>query len=87
MAATTDEIERVDDRPDVELRFDAPRWIVDVIDAHVAAGMGRKTSRNKIAVSVLARWATDQIHLATLVSRLTRGNGNAPPSEWGEIGD
>lgn len=77
----------LDDKADVELRFGAPRWVVDVIDAHVAAGLTRRPSRNKIAIAVLSQWARDQIHLATVVERLSRGNGITPPSDWAELGE
>jgi len=75
------------DEADVELRFNVPRWVVDVIDARVQAGIGRQTSRNKISIAVMSTWARDQIHLATIVSRVTRGNGNGTPSDWGDLGD
>jgi hypothetical protein len=85
--ATDDVPARIDDRPDVEMRYECPRWIVDIIDAHAKAGINRKSSRNKVAIAALEAWAIDQIHLASLVARMSRGNGNVPPSEWGDLGD
>lgn len=87
MAAVDDAADRIDDRPDVELRFEVPRWIADVIDAHVAAGLMRRASRNKVCLAVMHKWAADQVHLGTMLSRLNRGNGNVTPSDWSDLGD
>ena len=73
----------------VELRFMVPRWVAEVIDAHVAAK--RADSRIHLAKKVFSEWARSEIHLATVVGRVTRGNGKAPPvdahSDWGGLDD
>jgi hypothetical protein len=44
-----------------------------------------------LAKKVFSEWARSEIHLATVVGRVTRGNGKAPPvdahSDWGGLDD
>jgi hypothetical protein len=68
----------------VELRFNVPRWVAEVIDAHVSA---KRLPRTAVAANVVANWAKSEIHLATVVGRVTRGNGNVTPSAWGDLPD
>ena len=71
----------------VELRFNVPRWIAEVVDAHCAA---KRMNRTDIAKAVMDKWARSELHLAMVVTRVTKGNGIAPPVEspsaWGDIG-
>ena len=72
----------------VELRFNVPRWIAEVIDAHVAA---KRLPRTAVATGWITDRARSELHLAMMMSRTTRGNGNVPPSEhpsgWGDLGN
>jgi hypothetical protein len=66
----------------VEMRFNVPKWVAEVIDAHCTA---KRLPRTAQCASVLANWAKNEIHLATVVGRVTRGNGNVTPSGWGDL--
>ena len=55
----------------VELREEIPRDLVDVIDAVSAA---RGTSRRQMMIDVLHAWASERVHEATVIMRVTRGN-------------
>ncbi len=66
----------------VEMRFNVPRWIAEVVDAHCLA---KRVPRTDQARSILAQWARSEIHLATIVGRVTRGKGDEKPSDWGEL--
>lgn len=75
------------DEDSVELRFNVPRWVAEVVDAHCSA---KRMSRTDIAKGVMDKWARNELHLASVIGRVTRGNGNVPPPEppsgWGELG-
>ena len=71
------------DEETVELRFNVPRWVAEVIDAHCAA---KRISRTDVARSVMGQWAKNELHLAMVVGRVTRGNGTEHPSDWGALG-
>ena len=60
----------------VELRGEVPREYVDVIDAVVQATPG--ASRMSVVRVILAEWVDRKVHEASLVYRLTNGNGSAP---------
>jgi hypothetical protein len=34
---------------------------------------------------VMAQWARSELHLASVIGRVTRGNGNEKPSGWGDL--
>ena len=68
------------DRQKVEVRQDIDRNITDVIDAVARAS---RASRSEMVESILAAWARRKLMEATLVERLSRGNG--PVSE--SLGD
>lgn len=55
----------------VELRGECPRQTVDVLDAISAA---RRISRTELVNQVLGEWARQQLHEASLIHRVTRGN-------------
>jgi len=55
----------------VELREEIPRDLIDVIDAVSAA---RGVSRRQVVMDVLHVWASDRVHEATVIMRVTRGN-------------
>ncbi len=63
------------DNTAVELRGPCPRWIVDVLDAEALA---TDMSRLDLVTQVLEPWALKRIHAATLITRITRRNGNSP---------
>jgi len=58
----------------IELRGMCPRDVVDVLDAVSTA---RRMSRHELVVEVLAVWAKEQVHIANVLGRVTRGNGSA----------
>ena len=57
--------------PDVELRGDCPRDVVDVIDALSGA---RRQSRMQLVNEILGEWARMRVHEANVVQRVTRSN-------------
>lgn len=64
----------------VELRGLCPRDTVDVLDA---VAMHRRLSRTDVVNAVLAEWAKDRIHEATLIVRITRANGSLGSDDGG----
>lgn len=66
----------------VELRFNVPRWVADVLDAHCSA---KRLPRTKMCESVMCAWAAPTMHLANVVGRVTRGNGFEKPSGWSDL--
>lgn len=62
----------------VELRGMAPREVVDVLDAVSTA---RRISRNELVLEVLGAWVSEQVHIATVVHRVMRGNGHGTEAE------
>lgn len=61
----------VDSADSVELRGTCPRETVDVLDAVSAA---RGLSRMQVVNEVLSEWARQQLHVATVLGRVLRGN-------------
>jgi hypothetical protein len=66
-------IDMADDRESVELRGDIDRDTCDVIDAVAKA---KRLTRTQTVAMILSDWAVEKRHEATLVTRLTRGNGS-----------
>jgi hypothetical protein len=67
----------------VEMRGDVPRDLYDVFDAvRLARGM----TKQALLVAIVAEWAAKEVHVATVVSRVTRGKAPASPREWGGDG-
>lgn len=62
----------------VELRGPCPKWIADVLDA---VGIARDESRMGLVIEILGEWAHKKMREATLIHRVTRGNGS--PTEGG----
>jgi hypothetical protein len=60
----------------IELRGEISAEDVSVIDAVVQATPG--SSRMSILRQIVAEWVDRKCHEATLISRVRRGNGNAP---------
>lgn len=58
----------------VELRGQAPRELVDVLDA---VSTHRHITRTDLVNEILAKWAEDKLHEATLVIRITNSNGRS----------
>lgn len=56
---------------DVEFRFTAPRHLAEVADAYAIAH--RKT-RTEVLLEVVQQWADHQVHVATVIGRVTRRN-------------
>lgn len=57
--------------PVTELRGNCPRLIVDVLDA---VSQARGTTRTDLVNELLGEWAEKQLHEASLIHRVTRGN-------------
>lgn len=68
---------RSGDEPEVELRGPCPKWIVEVLDA---VAMAREISRTEQVAIVLGEWADKRMLEATLIGRVTRGNGRSAES-------
>lgn len=51
-----------------ELRFDAPRRVVDVIDA---LSIARRIKRNELLIEILEQWYEDRMREVTAVMRVT----------------
>lgn len=64
----------MDDNGAVELRGLTPKWVADLLDA-VAIARGDGSSRMDVANQVLAEWSKKKIHEASVIQRITRGNG------------
>ena len=54
---------------DVEIRFMAPRDVTDVADAYAIA---HRQNRTEVLLDVLRKWAEHQVHVATVIGRVTR---------------
>ena len=63
---------------DVEIRFQAPRELADVADAYAIAH--RKT-RTEVLLEVMRNWAEHQVHVASVISRVTRRNPKGVDSD------
>lgn len=70
--------------PFVELRGDVLREHVDVIDAVAQSIPG--ASRTSVLRDIIAEWVQREIHRATLVCRVTQGNGSAPEADRNRAG-
>lgn len=62
---------RSSDAPSPELRQDIPLLFAQVLDAVANA---RRTTRTALVNSILDEWVRQQVHEATLIARVTRGN-------------
>lgn len=67
----------------VEMRGDVPQWAAQVFEG---VRRGRGLTKDALLSQVLVEWAKKEVHVASLVERLTRGNGDVPPSQWGSDG-
>lgn len=65
--------------PSVELRGPCPRWIVDMLDA---VSGGKRISRTEQVNRILAVWARQKAHEASLIRRVTQGNPLPAEVEW-----
>jgi hypothetical protein len=64
---------RAETPPDVELRGDIPRTIIDVLDAVSAH---RRIKRFDLVTEILTAWADDKMAEVTAVARVTGALGN-----------
>lgn len=71
--------------PFVELRGEILREHIDVIDAVVQATPG--ASRMSVVREIVSQWVDRKVHEASLVTRVRKGNGNAPESERSRNGN
>ena len=58
----------------IELRGDIPRDVADVLDA---VSMANSCSRIDVVNEILHEWASERVHEASVIMRVTRGN---PPA-------
>lgn len=65
------------DEASVELRGLTTRQIADVLDA---VALARGVSRIELVNSILEKWRAEVVHEASLICRITRGNGCCPES-------
>lgn len=72
----------VDDR--VEMRGDVPKWAASVFEG---VRRGREMTKDALLSQILIDWAKREIHVATLIDRLTRGNADASPLNRGGEGE
>lgn len=69
------------DEPMVELRFDVPRAVFDVVDA---VRIARRLTKDAVGRMIVTEWAREQTHIAKLLGNVTRGKVIEPPSQWGD---
>lgn len=65
---------RCRDTLSVELRGECPRLTVDVLDA---VSGSRRITRTELVNQIPGEWARQQLHEASLIARVTRGNPEA----------
>lgn len=61
------------DENTTELRFKAPRLIVDVIDA---VSIAQRKDRTELINEILSAWADDRMREATAIMRVAAGGAN-----------
>jgi len=66
----------------VEVRFLVKRATFNVFDA---VSRATNTPKNRLGVEIFDEWADREVHRASLVYRLTKGNGNGPQTDWGDL--
>lgn len=66
----------------VEMRFNVPRATFDVFDG---VSKAKRVPKNALAASIIGEWADVQVHIATVVLRMAKGNGNDSQSDWGAL--
>ena len=74
----------MDSEDPVEMRFSVPRWAYDVFDA---VRMGRNQNKSALAMAIVMEWAKREVHVATVVQRLNRGNAPGSPAAWDANGE
>lgn len=67
----------------VEMRGDVPQWTAQVFEA---VRRGRGMTKDGLLSQIMVEWAKQETHVAVLVQRLTRGNGDGTPTQWGGDG-
>ena len=63
---------------DVEIRFMAPRELTDVADAYAIA---HRQNRSEVLLKVIRDWAEHQVHVASVIARVTRRHPKAPDAD------
>jgi hypothetical protein len=72
----------MDDR--VEMRGDVPQWAAQVFEG---VRRGRSMTKDALLTQILSEWAKREIHVSTLIQRLTRGNADDFPTAGEREGD
>lgn len=62
----------------IDVRGPLPRWQIDVLDAIVQATPGE--SRINLLRQIVGQWCERELHKASLLRRVTRGNGSGRES-------
>jgi hypothetical protein len=60
------------------------RRVYNVFDA---VSKARRTAKNKLLAEIIDEWAAARVHEASLIQRLSRGNGNDSHSDWAELSE
>jgi len=68
----------------VEMRGDIPHWSSQVFEA---VRRGRNMTKDALLSQIIVDWAKEEVHVATLIERLTRSNADGFPSIGGDGGD
>lgn len=61
----------------VEMRGDVPKWAGAVFEG---VRRGRNLTKDALLAQIFVDWAKQEIHVATLVQRMTRGNADSDHS-------
>ena len=76
MATTPDEI--------AEMRGDVPKWTTSVFEG---VRRGRNLTKDSLLAQIMVEWAQREIHVATMVQRLSRGNAHDDHSQGDSSGN
>lgn len=68
----------------VEMRFDVPRAVFDVVDAFRSA---KRLSKDAIGRMIVTDWAREQMHVHKVMGNVTRGKAIDAPSGWEHDGE
>ena len=72
------------DKDTVEMRGDVSAWAAAVFEG---VRRGRGMTKDALLAQILLEWAKKEVHVATLVERMTRGNAPDDRTEGNSRGD
>jgi hypothetical protein len=67
-----------------EMRGDVPTWAAQVFEG---VRRGRRMTKDQLLSLIVSEWAKQEIHVATLIERLTRSNADDIPPVGEREGD